>query len=444
MFEMVIEIWQPCAPCTVFLPPLPLPYPLVPNLLTGTTLLTSVLRLFERGAACVGLDFMSHPFWDKYIDFEERLEAHDRVFALLGRIIHIPLHQYARYFERFRQLAQSRPLNELVPSETLAQFRAEIEMEAGPSGKNETEMDRELRSRIDRHHLEIFNKTQNETTQRWPFEQQIKRPYFHVTDIDDEQLGNWRKYLEFEENEGNRERIIFLYERCVAAAAYYEEFWLRYTRWMLGQMVKADEIRFIYIRASCYFVPIARPMIRLQWALFEEREQRVAVAQAIYESMLLAVPDMVEAIVAWANSRRRHSGLDAAVGIYQDHVDSNIIENAAKASLIAEWAKLLWNAKRSPEEARQLFQQYQHVFTDNKTFWDSFLTFEMEQSLGTDTEDSRYNNVKSVIDEIRKKSNLPADAVRDLGQRYMNYLLERGTKDVAKEYLELDRLLNHG
>ena len=79
---------------------------------------------------CVGLDFLAHPFWDKYLEFEERLEAQDKIFAILDRVVHIPMHQYARYFERYRHLAQLRPLHELLPADTLTQFRAEIDNEA--------------------------------------------------------------------------------------------------------------------------------------------------------------------------------------------------------------------------------------------------------------------------------------------------------------------------
>ncbi len=50
------------------------------------------------------------PFWDKYIEYEERQEAQDKIFLILGRCHRIPMHQYARYFDRFRQLSHNRPL----------------------------------------------------------------------------------------------------------------------------------------------------------------------------------------------------------------------------------------------------------------------------------------------------------------------------------------------
>ena len=56
-------------------------------------------RLFERGAANVGLDFLSHLFWDKFVEFEKSMQDYVRVMKILDRIIRIPIHQYARFFE---------------------------------------------------------------------------------------------------------------------------------------------------------------------------------------------------------------------------------------------------------------------------------------------------------------------------------------------------------
>lgn len=56
--------------------------------------------LFERAIAAVGLDFYSHPIWDKYIEYEELQMKFDRAIVILERVIVIPLHQYARYFDK--------------------------------------------------------------------------------------------------------------------------------------------------------------------------------------------------------------------------------------------------------------------------------------------------------------------------------------------------------
>ncbi|KAI9369769.1 hypothetical protein BJX61DRAFT_536168 [Aspergillus egyptiacus] len=402
----------------------------------------NIRELFERGASCVGLDFLSHPFWDKYIEFEERVEAFDKIFGILARVIHIPMHQYARYFERYRQLAQTRPLVELGPADILAQFRAELEAASGPvapGAKAEAEIERDLRLRLDGYHLEIFSKTQTETTKRWTYESEIKRPYFHVTELDEGQLNNWKKYLDFEEAEGSYVRTQFLYERCLVTCAHYDEFWQRYARWMSAQPGKEEEVRNIYQRASCFYVPIANPQTRLQYAYFEEMCGRVSVAKEIHEAILINLPNHVETIVSLANVCRRHGGLDAAIEVYKTQLDSPQCDLGTKAALVAEWARLLWKIKGSPEEARQVFQKNQQYYMGSQPFWKSYLVFEMDQPTSAETESTQYERIKNVIEDIRSKSSLSSDVARELVQLYMAYLLERGTQDAAKEYMTLDR-----
>ncbi|KAL9095621.1 MAG: hypothetical protein Q9165_002053 [Trypethelium subeluteriae] len=398
-----------------------------------------IRELFERGANCVGPDFLAHPFWDKYLEFEERLEAYDRIFAILGRVILIPMHQYARYFERYRQLAQSRPVQELAPSDRLAQFRAEIDMEGMQKPRTELEIDRELRARIDQYHLEIFHHTQTETTKRWTYEQEIKRPYFHVTELDEAQLVNWRKYLDFEEAEGSYQRTAFLYERCLVAAAYYEEFWLRFARWMFAQDNKQEEVRNIYQRASCLYLPISKPAIRIQYALFEEMSGRPDVAEAIHEAILMNIPGHVETIISWANLQRRQGGLEAAIEVLKTQIDAEACDIFTKAAAVAHWAKLLWKIKGSADEARQVFQENQQWYLDSKHFWSEWLFFELQQPTSAATESTQQTRIKQVHNDIRRKSRLTPEVRKELAHYYQVYLLERGGKDTAKEYMDLDR-----
>lgn len=402
-------------------------------------------RLFDRGANCVGLDFLAHPFWDKYVEFEERLEGVDKIFAVLGRIIHIPMHQYARYFERYRQLAQSRPINELAPAETILQFRAEVEGAAAgvpPGSRSEAEVDRDIRLRVDGYHLEVFSTTQTETTKRWTYESEIKRPYFHVTELDEPQLANWRKYLDFEEAEGAYARIQFLYERCLVTCAHYDEFWMRYARWMSAQEGKEEEVRIIYQRASTVYVPISRPETRLHYAYFEEMAGRVDVAKDIHDAILISMPGHIETIVSFANLCRRHGGLDTAIEVYKSQIDSQECDIQTKSALVAEWAKLLWKIKGNPAEAREVFQKNQQWYLDSRPFWTSYLMFELEQPTSAETESAQYERIHQVIEDLRIKSSLPAAVAKDLIMVYMMYLLERGSKDAVKEYITLDREVN--
>lgn len=382
---------------------------------------------------------MAHPFWDAYLEFEERIEAHAQIFEILARIIRIPMHQYAKYFDRFHKLSQQRAVKDIVPSEYFAQWKAEFEMNNG-ANQPEAQIEAALRPRAEAHHADTFRHTQEEVNKRWGFEQHIKRPYFHVTEVDEEQLDLWRRYLDFEEQQRDNERIVFLYERCLVALAYYDDFWLRYVRWQLNQRNKSEEVRHIYMRASCFYTAIARPAIRLQWALFEEREGRPQIAADIYSAILDQVPDMTAAISAWANLERRLNGIDAAVQIYNQHISSPATSPATKAELVSSWAKLLWQYKGAPDEARQLLQQSQGRFMDSKIFFATWLDLEIGQH--GSQEDEQRDRIKKVVDDVRKRSQLSKDDQKELCGVYMQWLVDRGTKDVASEWLKLDGLVN--
>ncbi|GME26139.1 Pre-mRNA-processing factor 39 [Neofusicoccum parvum] len=399
-----------------------------------------IRELFERGAASVGLDFLAHPFWDKYLEFEERLEAVDKIFAILNRIITIPMHQYARYFERFRQLAQTRPLSELVPAELLTSYRNDLTIDPASSAKSEIEIERDLRSRIDAYHLEIFQKTQTETTKRWTYEQEIKRPYFHVTELDEAQLANWAKYLDFEESEGGFDRAAFLYERCLVTCAYEDAFWLRYARWMQRQEGHEEEVRNIYMRASCLYVPIARPTIRLHYAIFEESAGRVDIAHAIHEAILFNLPGHFETVVSWASLAKRQDGVDAAIKIYREQIESPEVHENAKGAFVAQWAELLWKSKGAVDAARELYQTNALVYLGVSHFWEDYLKFEIAQPATEATQKEQTDRIRQVHNMVVQKSKLSQKAARHLTHIYMKYLLENGGKDAAKEFLELDSM----
>lgn len=398
--------------------------------------------LFERAAACVGLDFLAHPFWDKYLEYEERQEAQDKIFAILQRVIHIPMHQYARYFERFRQLAHSRPIKELVPADTLARIQADVEAESAAYGvatRTELEVERDIRAKIDTIFYETFQRTQEETNKRWTYESEVKRPYFHVTELENSQLANWRKYLDFEEGEQDFARTTFLYERCVVTCALYDEFWLRYARWMSAQPGKEEEVRHIYMRAATLFVPISRPGIRLQFAYFEESCGRVDVARAVHEAILMQLPDSVEAIVSWANLERRQSGLDAAIQVYSTQINTSHVNIFTKAVLVTRWAYLLWKIKGSVDEARTVFLKNVQWYADSRHFWEKWLQFELEQPTNAELESQNGKRIEHIFQELLAKSRISSAAKKELFLEYLDYLQERGSAEAMKQFLIVDR-----
>lgn len=403
--------------------------------------------LFERGADSVGFDFLAHPFWDKYIEFEERQENKENIIAILGRIIHIPLHQYARYFDRYRTMIAKLPIKELVQVEVAAQILKDLQHESGQMQKTPVEMEQELRSRVDPRLLEVFHRTQAETTKRWTYEQEIKRPYYHVTELDDAQLANWRKYLDFEEAEGDYLRTKFLYERCLVTCANYDEFWYRYVRWTLGQTNKAhpirnEEARNIYRRASYFYISIFQPEIRLHYARLEESLGKADIAVAIHEAILSHIPGHLETIISLVNTNRRQNGFHAALGTLQKYINDASLGSNVKGSLVAEWARLLWKVKGDLDGARGIFQSYQQQVLDCRKFWIDWLEFEKSQPTSDKEEKSRYERVKSVYESIRTQSQLQPQTIRELSSSFLSYLDERGDKKSMTEWTALDAVIN--
>jgi pre-mRNA-processing factor 39 len=301
--------------------------------------------------------------------------------------------------------------------------------------KSDLEIDRALRAKLDAHYYDIYARTQAEVTKRWTFEGSIKRGYFHVTDVDDAELANWRKYLDFEEAEGDFRRVAFLYERCLVACALYEEFWLRFARWMFAQE-KDEDTRNIYMRASCIFVPIAQPTIRLHWARFEEKLGSIHLARDVHLAILEELPDHVDTMISLAGLERRHEGNEAAIQSLENSINQR--PGQVGGRLTAEQARILWQCSGKADEARALFHERHEKYLDSQDFWRSYIQFEISQP---PVEES-HKHIKEVYDLMRNKARISSEIMKDLSQYYLDYLLNRGGEKAAEEYMRLDKELN--
>lgn len=106
----------------------------------------------------------------------------------------------------------TRPIEEVVTDDQYNQYKEKL---TGGEEKPKEQLDSEIRNMIIEERSQVYANTATETNKRWPFEAEIKRPYFHVKPMDSAQLINWRRYLDFEEAEGDFERTKVLYERCL-------------------------------------------------------------------------------------------------------------------------------------------------------------------------------------------------------------------------------------
>ena len=382
---------------------------------------------------------MSHPFWEAYLDFEVRMDAKDNECRILEKIIHVPTQQYTRYFERFRNRAADRPVEQIVQPDVLAQLQSDLTTELDGRPTTALEYERLLRARIDQFHLEVYHRTATEVQKRWQFEELLKRPYFHVTTLEEIQVITWRQYLTFEQQEGDETRIIFLFERCLVTCALYDEFWFKYLHWMLRLPNKQEEVRLLYMRASCLFVPIGRPAIRHSWARFEEAMGRAEVAKSICEGILAAMPSQLEAITHIANISRRQHGLETGLDVFDRFLGAAGVDHWHAASLIAEKARMMWNATGHVDKTRHLYHAHLMTYLDSRYLWINFVRFELGLPATLEKNEDAHQRVRDVIKLVMEKATLPPHVMQDLIQLYMDWLDERGVGNVCEEWLWLDK-----
>lgn len=424
-----------------------------------TPSIREVRNLFERGASSVGFHYLSHPFWDENIKFETQKGDPKRLFKVYRQIVQRPIHQYAKYFSKLFELAPSMPVEELISKNYLEQFRAEYEMEqleeqeqkekekekeqekeTDQEKKNEKDQTTEdlkikkyqeqkvsdeekkkieeadLRSRIHNYYTRLYVSIQSKVVARWPYESEIQRQYFHIVYLPEEEIINWRQYLNFIEiNGGNvdeREQIA-LYERVIIPFGHYEEFWLRYTRWLISKN-KVDEARNVYRRAG-YILPIGRIQVRLQYALFEETQSNTELAKDIYKSILDALPSSTEVLVGYASLLHRTEGAESGISFlkskleeFNPNISTDRIANGGLslavsnpdadlpaltitlAQMYSDWLGLIG-------KARNVFESSADLFPDSYFFWREYLRFEIDASeviFPEDNEISQNHEVK--------------------------------------------------
>ncbi|KAI7898950.1 uncharacterized protein BX663DRAFT_441902 [Cokeromyces recurvatus] len=329
--------------------------------------------LFERAANCIGLDFLAHSFWDKYLEFAEtRLANPKRVLELLNRIVLIPMHQYARYYEKWRNIRANMNPSEALKPEQLEQFTKEIKEEKNITDPSEVQI--ALKEKFDNQTATVYKSTQDGTNKRWVYEAEIKRSYFHVKPLDRPQLQNWSKYLDFEESQQDKTRICALYERCLVPCAQYEEFWLRYGQWLTKNDL-LEQAKHAYERASYIFLPRTCCTVKISLALILEEEGRIEEARKVFNGVLESMPTHVETILNYVHFERRQNP-SAFESIIHTYIHSEQLNEASKAFFTVQYAKYLQQNNQA-DKAREIYSSSAKMYSQNKYFWMNYINFEL-------------------------------------------------------------------
>uniref|UniRef100_A0A674P5D0 PRP39 pre-mRNA processing factor 39 homolog (yeast) n=1 Tax=Takifugu rubripes TaxID=31033 RepID=A0A674P5D0_TAKRU len=303
---------------------------------------------YEHAVLAAGTDFRSDRLWESFIAWETEQQKLANVTAIYDRILGIPTQLYSQHFQKFKDHVQSNHPKHFLSEEEFVKLRVELSksslagmiseddaavaQEELPPGiedladpaKRVTEIEN-MRHKVIEIRQELFNHNEHEVSKRWAFEEAIKRPYFHVKALEKTQLTNWREYLEFEIENGTPERVVVLFERCLIACALYEEFWIKYAKYLEGY--STDGMRHIYKKACITHLP-KKPAIHLLWAAFEEQQGDAEEARRILKSLEATVPGLAMVRLRRVSLERRHGNLTEAEALLRESMES--------ASTIAE------------------------------------------------------------------------------------------------------------
>ncbi|KAF3436089.1 hypothetical protein FNV43_RR23181 [Rhamnella rubrinervis] len=359
----------------------------------------TVRRCFERGLAYVGTDYLSFPLWDKYIDYEYTQQEWGRLAMIYTRILENPNQQLDRYFNSFKELAgnQRFPLSEVRTAEEAAAVTGASSEAGGQVNEGEVRPDavdqspkpvsaglteaEELEKYIAIRE-EMYKKAKEFDSKIIGFETAIRRPYFHVRPLSLAELENWHNYLDFMEREGDLNKVVKLYERCLIACANYPEYWIRYVMCMeaSGSLDLANNA---LARATQVFVK-RQPEIHLFSARFKEQNDDIPGARAAYQLVHSEIsPGLLEAIIKHANMEHRLGNLEDSFSLYEQAI---AIEKGKEHSqtlpmLFAQYSRFVYLVSGNAEKAREIIVEALEHVQLSKPLLEALIHFESIQSL---------------------------------------------------------------
>uniref|UniRef100_A0A8C5SX44 Pre-mRNA-processing factor 39 n=1 Tax=Laticauda laticaudata TaxID=8630 RepID=A0A8C5SX44_LATLA len=281
---------------------------------------------------------------------------------------------------------------------------------------------------------QIFSHNEAEVSKRWNFEDGIKRPYFHVKPLERAQLRNWRDYLDFEIVSGSHERTIVLFERCVIACALYEEFWIKYIRYLENHSIAGA--RSVFQRACCYHLP-RKPNIHLLWAAFEEKQGEVEEARRILKTFEDYVPGLVMVRLRRVSLERRLGNMDMAEALLMEAIRDN--EGMPISSFYSvKLARQVLKVQKNLAKARKILLEALEKDPDNAKLYANLL----EMEFSADVRQNEGNTMSSFDRALT--SGLPLETKIIFSQRRVEFLEDFGSSinSLLMCYEEHQKLLN--
>ncbi|XP_044965552.1 uncharacterized protein LOC123425870 isoform X1 [Hordeum vulgare subsp. vulgare] len=188
------------------------------------------------------------------------------------------------------------------------------------------------------------------------FETSIKRPFFHVKPLDDDQLENWNLYLDFVEKNGDFDWAVKLYERCLIPCANYSEFWIRYAEYVDAKGGR-EIANYALGRASSFFVK-GVPSFNMYYSIFKEQIGDAPGARSLFvEGSSNFTSDFCMNINRLANMEKRMGNTKAATEIYENAIQDAMQKQNTEVlpDLYTNFAQFKYAASHSIDGAKEVF-----------------------------------------------------------------------------------------
>jgi len=360
---------------------------------------TNVRNVFERAVSSVGQLHHSHILWEKYIEFEQAQNEMIRVSNLYRRVLQVALDEplLDETWRRFQEHTKEASIAELT---TVVDERNTLKDLASDEDKRSTFI-----SWMEPH----YQRSKDTSEKIKYFEDRIKRSYFHPKPLDDDDLDNWRRYLEYREQLGEHEATKHLYTQALIVCANSVDIVKRYACYLVHQHSDVDAAREVMQRATFFHAPGSRPQAWIAWAEFEEAHLGdLASVYAIYETVLsstkvapnpnaLPTPEEkddaapqkaipihysiaeghLETCTKYLTTAFRNNDNDKLETTFNEH-KNQIIDQAGHFG--ATYAKLLVHIK-GEEEAYKVFDQNMQNHPTCKFAWLNLLEFEINRRI---------------------------------------------------------------
>ncbi|CAL8111822.1 unnamed protein product [Orchesella dallaii] len=296
---------------------------------------------YEAATQACGLEFRSDKLWEHYLQWEQELNELKNVMSVSDKINSTPTQKYLEHFQSLKDFVGKHPPEDILSLEEYTELKTLVQSEA-PEELEGDELVEKIREKIIEKRTLAHKANEAEITARWSFEEAIKRPYFHVKPLEKGQLKMWKEYLDFEIEKGDLARVVTLFERCLIACALYEEYWIRYVKFLQSQLKQSDvsdRLRDVYNRA-CTIHHQNKPWINLHWAAFEESQGSIDKAVEVLERLMKTLPDSIHAVYRLVNVERRRGNLERCSELFENFI-SQAKNKADGAHITIKYAHFL-------------------------------------------------------------------------------------------------------